>query len=191
MIPRRRFTAAASVLAAVVAACGPSGSGGLPDGPFGHGGTAGAHCVSASPGQVRTDGDQFFQNPGPWARVTSLSLAHDHGLELLSAWIVQITGHTLYGNWPGWPVNRPQLRGVHWDARQEAVGASIAPTSGLHGYNIVLAIRLAPGRREGWARGITVRYHSGGQDYKLLTATRIEVVTRFSMCQSLMKRVGI
>ena len=137
-----------------------------------------------------TDGDQFFQNSGSPARITSLSLANDHGIQLLRSWIVRITGTTLYGNWRGWPVNRTQLRGVHWDTRQAAVGASIPLVSGRDGYNIVLAIRLAPGRSEGWARGISVLYSSGGQDYRLLTATAIEIVTRFSLCDSLMKRVG-
>lgn len=187
---RRRFTAAA-VLAAAVASCGPSG-GGTAVGPFGPGGAPGAHCTAAQrPREVVTDGDQFFQNPGPRARITSLSLANDHGIELLRSWIVRITGHTLYGNWPGWPVNRPQLRGVHWDTRQAANGASIPPTSGsLDGYNIVLAIRLAPGRREGWARGISVRYNSGGRDYTLLTATRIAIASS-SLCDSLVSRIPI
>src|SRR5215469_5651943 len=189
MTRRWHFTAAAAVTAAAVAACGQSGS--PPGGPFGNGGTPGSHCVVAQPGQVRTDGDQFFQNSGSQARIRSLSLAGDHGIELLRSWIVRITGNTLYGNWAGWPVNRPQLRGVHWDTRQAAVGASVTPVSGKDGYNIVLAISLAPGRREGWARGISVHYSTGSQDYILLTATRIEIVTKFSLCGSLMKRVGI
>ena len=190
MIRRWRLMAAAAVLAAAMASCTSSGDT-RSDGPFGNGGTPGAHCVVAQPGQMRTDGDQFFQNSGSQARIRSLSLAGDHGIELLRSWIVRITGNTLYGNWAGWPVNRPQLRGVHWDTRQAAVGASVPPVSGKDGYNIVLAISLAPGRREGWARGISVHYSTGRQDYILLTATRIEIVTKFSLCGSLMKRVGI
>jgi len=188
MTRRWHFTAAAAVTAAALAACGQSGS--PPGGPFGNGGTPGSHCVVAQPGQVRTDGDQFFQNSGARARIMGVSLPSDHGIRLLKAWIVLITGNNLYGNWPGWPVNRPQLRGVHWDTRQAAVGASIPHVSGQDGYNIVLAITLAPGRSEGWARGISVLYSSGRQGYRLHTATTIEIVTRFSLCDSLMKRVG-
>jgi hypothetical protein len=190
MTRRWRFTAAAVVLAAAVASCGPSGSSGPPDGPLGNGGTPGGHCSAVQRAhEVVTDGDQFFQNSGPQARITSLSLAGDHGIDLLSSWIVQITGHTLYGNWPGWPVNRPQLLGVHWDTRQVAVGASIAPASGLDGYNIVLAIRVAEGQREGWARGILVQYSSGDKSYTLLTATTIAIASS-SQCDSLLTRVG-
>jgi hypothetical protein len=191
MMQRWRLTAAAVLLAAAVASCGTSG-GGTAVGPFGNGGTPGTHCTAAQwPREVVTDGDQFFQNPGPRARIASLSLANDHGIELLRSWVVRITGHTLYGNWLGWPVNRPQLRGVHWDTRQAAGGASIPPTSGsLDGYNIVLAIRLAPSRREGWARGISVRYNSGGQDYTLLTATRIAIASSL-LCDSLVNRISI
>ncbi|HYK28350.1 MAG TPA: hypothetical protein VEV61_10320 [Streptosporangiaceae bacterium] len=191
MISRWRLTAAAAVLAAALAACGHSDNG-TADGPFGNGGTPGAHCTAAqSPHQVVTNGDQFIQNPGPRARITALSLANDHGIELLRAWIVQITGHTLYGNWLGWPVNRPQLLGVHWETRQAADGASIAPTKHLNGYNIVLAIRLAPSRREGWARGVSVRYTAGGKDYTLLTATRIAIATSPSLCDSLVQQIPI
>lgn len=188
MIPRWRL-AAAAVTAAAAAACGSSG-GGTAVGPFGRGGTPGAHCTIAQrPREVVTNGDQLIQNSGPRARILSLSLANDHGIELLRGWIVRITGHSLYGNWLGWPVNRPQLRGVHWDTRQPAVGASIAPTSGPHGYNIVLAIRMAPGRRDGWARGITVQYRSGGHDFTMLTATRIAIATSSSQCESLLNRI--
>ena len=188
MTRRWRLAAATAVVAAAVAACG--GDAGTAVGPFGKGGTAGAHCTIAQrPRQVVTNGDQLIQNSGPRATILGLSLAKDHGIELLRAWIVRITGDTLYGNWLGWPVNRPQLRGVHWDTRQAAVGASIARTSGPHGYNIVLAIRLAPGRREGWARGITVHYRSGSRDFTLLTATRIAIATSSSQCESLLNRI--
>jgi hypothetical protein len=46
MIQRWRLTAAAVLLAAAVASCGPSG-GGTAVGPFGSSGTPGAHCTAA------------------------------------------------------------------------------------------------------------------------------------------------
>ncbi|HET7013091.1 MAG TPA: hypothetical protein VFI65_04225 [Streptosporangiaceae bacterium] len=119
-----------------------------------------------------------------------LSLADDHGVELLGSWIVRVTGNTLYGNWAGRPVARPrQLPGVHWGQRQHAVGAIIPTVSGSTVENIVLAVARAPGKGQAWARGILVKYTSGGQDYSLLTGTRIAIVTRVSQCTALVKRI--
>jgi len=190
MTRRWHFMAAAAVLAAAMASCAPSSSGPT-DGPFGNGGTAGASCHSGRVREVFTNGDQFIRNKGPQARITGLSLADDHHIELLGSWIVPITGHTLYGNWQGWPIARPrQLPGVHWDERQPADGASIPTASGLNVQNIVLAVARAPGNREAWARGILVKYRSGDHDYTLLTATRIAIVTQVSECDSLLKRIA-
>jgi hypothetical protein len=186
MTRRWPHMAAAAMLAAAMAACSPAGP---PNGPFGDGGTPGGHCALAQAGQPVTNGDQFFQNSGPRARITGLSLANDHGIKLLRSWIVRISGTTLYGNWLGWPVNRPFLRGVHWETRRAAVGASIPHVSGQDGYNIVLAIIKAPGRREAWAGGISVQYTSGGNDYTLVTATRIAIATNLSQCNSLLGRI--
>jgi len=170
--------------------CDSSGSSRLPDGPFGNGGSPGSTCHTGGPGEVYTNGDQFIRNIGPPAHITGLSLADDHGVELLGSWIVRVTGNTLYGNWAGRPVARPrQLPGVHWGQRQRAVGAVIPTVSGGTVENIVLAVARAPGKGEAWARGILVKYSSGGQDYSLLTGTRIAIVTRVSQCTALVKRI--
>jgi hypothetical protein len=189
-VNRRWYFVAATILAVATTSCGSSDGGRPPDGPFGHGGSPGATCHAGGPGQVFTNGDQFIRNAGPRARITSLSLADDHGIELLDSWIVPVTGNTLYGNWEGRPIARPrELPGVHWGERQGSVGASIPMASGNSVENIVLAVARAPGMREAWARGILVKYSSGGHDYSLLTATRIAIVARVPQCDALVQRI--
>jgi hypothetical protein len=177
--------------AATLAAAGCSPEAVSTDGPFGTGGSPGSTCNAIKPGASFTKGDQIFRNTDGPARITALGLAGDHHLELLGAWIVPVDGHVLYGNWYG-RLTAPRQPGVEWSKRQVAARAVIPPQHGPRnsGQNIVVVIALAPGHMAGWARGIRISYRSAGQDYILLTQTRIVLVTALSRCQPVLKRLG-
>ena len=56
--------------------------------------------------------------------------------------------------------------GWRWGGRQPADGAQVGHTTGKYDrLNLVLVVKLAPGRRRGRAAGVNVRYTLGGRRY--------------------------
>src|SRR5450755_4370524 len=62
---------------------------------------------------------------GATAVVEKVALADSHGLRMLAAYVVPITGHTLYGILTGFPPAAHLPPGVQWSQRQRADGATI------------------------------------------------------------------
>jgi DNA-binding beta-propeller fold protein YncE len=107
----------------VLAGCstGPGGPG-----PLGDGGTQGTLCSQVAKGQVLSDGFDALRNTGDApATIDSVSLANPHGLRLLTAYIIPITGRSLYGVRSGFPPAAALDPGVLWSRRHLAAGATI------------------------------------------------------------------
>jgi len=108
---------------------------------------------------------------GATAVVEKVALADSHGLRMLAAYVVPITGHTLYGILTGFPPAAHLPPGVQWSQRQRADGATI-PHSPEHDATNLLLV-LEPLAKIGSAKGIDVYYRVSGHQYHLRTATRI------------------
>jgi hypothetical protein len=142
-------------------------------GPFGGGGEPGSLCVPVGRGGVLSYGFDAFSNTGRTATIERVALTDPHGLRMLAAYVVPITGHTLYGVLTGYPPARGLPADVHWDRRQPANGAVIPHSRGTQ-YNLVLVLK--PAGTKGTARSVDVFYRAAGQEYHLQTTTRIEVL---------------
>lgn len=161
----------------LLAGCGPasSSSAGGPLISGLNGGGVGQECTHVQPGGVLSYGFEAFQNRGGTVTVTKAGLARAHGLEILQAWMVPITGTYLYGVLDGWPPYRHLPRGVQWAQRQRADGAVIPHSHGGDQMNLVLVLRAV--RRVASAAGVSVYYRVAGQDYHLQTHIAIRVLT--------------
>lgn len=170
-LARRGRAAAALLAAALLAGCssGPA----MNTGPFGNGGTPGEECVEVPAGTVLSYGFEAFSNSGPAAIIEQAGLADPHGLRVLAAYAVPLTGTDAYGVWFGYPPTAHFPPGVQWSQRQRADGAHIPHSRGQDAINLLLVIK--PTARTGWARGVDVYYRSAGQHYHLRTATRLRV----------------
>ena len=177
----RSFAAVALPMAGLLAALLLTGcGGGLPtDGPFGNGGTPGLECVPVPRGSVVSDGFEALENHATaTAHITKVALADPHhGLKVLAAYVVPVTGNTLYGVAPGFPRRPLMPAGWQWAQRQVAVGAQVR---GKTTANLLLV--LQPAASGGWARGIDVYYQVSGQQYLLRTATRLRILVRPHSC---------
>jgi hypothetical protein len=143
-------------------------------GPFGNGGSQGEECVPLPRGGVLSYGfDEFRNSSASAAVIEKVSLADPHGLRILAAYVVPITGHTLYGVLTGFPPEAHLPLGVQWSQRQRADGATIPHSLGHRVTNLILVLK--PVTKIGSARGIDVYYRVSGQQYHLRTATRIVV----------------
>jgi hypothetical protein len=142
-------------------------------GPFGNGGSPGEECIGVPRGMVLSYGFEGFRNSGPAATIEKVDLANSHGLQVLGAYVVPITGTALYGVWFGYPPTVHIPRGVQWSQRQRADGARIPHSQGQDADNLLLVIK--PTAKVGSARGVDVFYRASGQQYHLRTATRLRV----------------
>ena len=100
-LARHGWAAAALLAAAFLAGCssGPA----MNTGPFGNGGSPGEECIEVPAGKVLSYGFEAFSNSGPAATIERAGLADPHGLRVLAAYAVPITGTDLYGVWFGYP----------------------------------------------------------------------------------------
>ncbi len=151
-------------------------------GPFGNGGVWGEECVPVPRGAVLSyGGDEFRNSGGAIATISKVALANPRGIRMLAAYVVPVTGHFLYGVWPGYPPTAHMQAGVRWSQRQQADGATVPPSRDGHDVtNLVLVLK--PTAKTGWARGIDVWYRESGQHYHLRTATRIRLLAGVSAC---------
>jgi hypothetical protein len=156
---------------ALLAAC--SSTNAVNTGPFGGGGEPGSLCVPVGRGGVLSYGLDAFSNTGSTATIERVALTDPHRLHIVAAYVVPVTGHTLYGVLSGYPPDRNLPPGVHWARRQRASGAVIPHSHGTQ-YNLVLVLK--PAGAKGTARSVDVFYRAAGQDYHLQTATRIKVL---------------
>ena len=170
-LARHGWAATTLLAAALLAGCssGPA----MNTGPFGNGGTPGEECVEVPAGKVLSYGFEAFSNSGPPATIERAGLADPHGLRVLAAYVVPVTGTDLYGVWFGYPPMAHVPAGVRWAQRQRAGGANVPHSRGRDVTNVLLVIK--PIARTGSARGVDVYYRSGGQHYHLRTATRLRV----------------
>ena len=107
---RHGWAAAALLAAAFLAGCssGPA----MNTGPLA---MAAARARSASrypAGKVLSYGFEAFSNSGPAATIERAGLADPHGLRVLAAYAVPITGTDLYGVWLGYPPTAHSRRGA-------------------------------------------------------------------------------
>ncbi len=172
-----RILLAGTLLAAGVLLAGCASDPAVNAGPFGNGGIYGEECASVPPGKVLSYGFDEFRNSGSGtATIDKVALADSRGIRILAAYVVPITGHELYGVLFGYPPAAHLPQGVQWAQRQRADGATVPRSRGSHDVtNLVLVLR--PTAKTGWARGIDVYYRESGQQYHLLTATRIRLKT--------------
>jgi hypothetical protein len=144
-----------------------------PNGPFGNSaqGSAGAQCAWMAKGSVATLGMLSFSNSGGKARIDKVTLVDAHNLQAVAEWAVPITGHDLVGVQPGYPPISKKYGpavlapGIHWAARQHAVGATVVHTPFPDAINLVLVMK-ATGVK-GTARDVYIDYESGGTKYRL------------------------
>ena len=124
-------------------------------------------------GGVLSYGLDAFTNTRGTAAIERVALTDPHGLRLLGAYVVPVTGNTLYGVLSGYPPARDLRAGVQWARRQRANGAVIRHSHGTQ-YNLVLVLK--PAGTKGTARSVDVFYRSAGQEYHLQTTTSIKVL---------------
>jgi hypothetical protein len=143
-------------------------------GPFHGGGNPGAECASIPAGGVLGYGFEEFRNSGSaTATIEKVALTDPRGLRILTAYVVPVSGHILYGVQPGWPPSYIPP-GFLWPQREKAAGARISPS---HGHDVInLLLVLKPTGQVGTARSVDVFYRVSGQDYHLRTATSIRVI---------------
>jgi hypothetical protein len=174
---RTRIWASGALLAIVLlASCASAGH---PDyGPLAtglNGGGIGTECVPVRPGGVVSYGLEVLINHGTAVTVTKVGLAHSRGLQVVQAWIVPVTGHTLYGVLDGYPPAAHIPGGVHWDQRQRAVGAIIPHTDGHRVANLLLVLK--PRKKVASAAGVSVAYRESDKSYHLKTHIGIVLMT--------------
>ncbi len=159
----------------LLAGCGNA----INTGPFGNGGGQTGECMSVPLGGVLSYGFVEFPNQGSaTAVITKIALADAHGIRMLAAYIIPITGHDLYGVYSGYPPVADLPPGVQWARRQQADGARIPPLPPRSKPNIVSNILLVLRRTaaKGTARGVDVYYTESGQQYHLRTNSTITLV---------------
>ena len=168
--PAAGLAAGLLIGAMLLAGCGA----GLPtDGPFGNGGTPGSECTVVPRGGVLSYGFEALENHGAAAaRITSVTLAAPHhGLSVLAAYVIPVTGHDLYGVRDGYPQAAQMPPGEDWPDRQDAAGAQVPA---MKVANLLLVLR--PANSGGTAAGVDVYYEASGRRYLLQTATSLRVV---------------
>jgi hypothetical protein len=122
-------------------------------------------------GPAGTFGMLSFSNKGGQARIDKVSFVDAHNLQAVAEWAVRITGHALVGVQAGYPPigkkygSATLAPGIHWAARQHAVGATIVPTPFPNAINLVLVLRATG--VEGKAKDVYIDYESGGTKYRL------------------------
>jgi hypothetical protein len=131
------------------------------------------YCEPVRHGGVLSYGFEAFTNTGDTATIERVALTDPHGLRMLAAYAVPVTGSTLYGVLDGYPPAHYIPPGVHWAQRQRADGA-IIPHSGRTQINLVLVLK--PTGAKGTAQAVDVFYQAAGQHYHLQTNTSIEVL---------------
>jgi hypothetical protein len=153
---------------ALLAGC--SAANAVNTGPFGGGGgDKNSICAPVRHGGVLSYGIEAFTNTGDTATIERVALTDPHGLRMLAAYAVPVTGSTLDGN----PPARYIPPGVKRAQRQRADGAVIPHSKGTQ-INLVLVLK--PTGAKGTARAVDVFYRAGGQHYHLQTNTSIEVL---------------
>jgi hypothetical protein len=143
-------------------------------GPFGGGGgDKNSICAPVRRGGVLSYGIEAFTNTGCTATIERVALTDPHGLRMLAAYAVPVTGNTLYGVLDGNPPARYIPPGVHWAQRQRPNGAVIPHSKGTQ-INLVLVLK--PAGAKGTARAVDVFYRAAGRHYHLQANTSIEVL---------------
>jgi hypothetical protein len=145
-------------------------------GPLGGQGSTGINCapVDGRGGVLSYGFIEFTNSSASPVTITKVSLADPRGLRMLAAYVVPITGDTLYGLLQGYPPAKRLPSGVQWSERQRPNGAVIKHSPGYDVINLVAVLK--PTRNPGWARGIDIYYHSSdGQRYLLRQGVQILV----------------
>jgi hypothetical protein len=136
-------------------------------GPFGNNDSApGTQCIPLAGHTVASYGLEFVQNPtNTTATITSVTLRKNYGLQLVRVWAVP-TNAQIYGVGLSPPPPTFKVIGWHWNHRHIAAGARVPHSTGKYDrMNLVLVVRLAPGKTGGRAAGVDVRYEVAGKHY--------------------------
>lgn len=158
----------ASVLLASCASASHPNDGPLTIGGSTPGGIPGTECVPVRQGGVVSFGFEPLVNRGrDTATVTKVDLADPRSLHVVQAWIVPITGNSLYGVRGGYPPAPHLPSGVHWDQRHGAVGAVIPHSRQNHYANLVLVLK--PTKDVSSAAGVNIYYKESGTKYQIRT----------------------
>jgi hypothetical protein len=174
MRPAGKLVLGGMLAASSLSACGSSVAA-VNTGPFGNGGSPGGNCIDIHRGEVLSYGFTEFRNSDPsTAVIEKVALADPHGLQILAAYEVPITGHNLYGVLTGFPPAVHVPPGVQWSRRRPADGAAIPHSPGSNVTNLVLVLK--PVKRSGSAMGVDIYYRVSERQYHLRTATQILVL---------------
>jgi hypothetical protein len=145
------------------------------NGPLLAGGGLGSQCQPTDAGALSTVGLEAVKlSAGSTVHVDAVELARPDQLQLVSAVFVPITRRMLMGGADGYPPPESQLDalGVCWPARRPAHGAVLA-ASGAVVWNLVAAVRVAPGATQGSADAFHISYTSEGRRYRASTSMPI------------------
>jgi hypothetical protein len=178
--------AATAVGLALIAGCTTDGVI-VNSGPLGGAGRGtGITCAPTKGRQgVVTYGSIDFPNTSAsTVHIDTVSLADPDGLRMLAAYVVPITGTLLYGFLQGYPPRQHIPAGIQWSQRQRADGATLPHTRGRDVYSLVAI--LQPTRNPGWARGVNIYYHAGGQRYLLRQG--LQILVGVNRCPSSLAR---
>jgi len=118
---------------------------------------------------VLTDGWPFVKNSSATpAVIDKVGMANPHGLSLITAWAVPVTGTTYYGAEPGYPPGKVLPRGIQWAERHTADGATVRHSANASGAtDLLFVVRLQAARAT--ASGVDIWYHVGTQHYHIRT----------------------
>jgi len=174
-----RFALSAGGLAALAFLMGGCSNGPDLNGPFGDSPTqpVGAQGFRQPPGSVATMAMLSFSNSGGVARIEKVTLVGAHNLQLVDELVVRITGHDLIGVMGRYPTGHGPAflaPGIHWAARQHAVGATIVHTPFPDSINLVLVLRASG--IEGTAKDVYINYESEGTQYRLYFGCSIKLL---------------
>ena len=166
-----------AIAAAAVAVFLPGCSSGVifNSGPLGGQGSTGINCAPTTGwgGVVSYGTIEFANTSASPVLITKVSLADPHGLRMLAAYVVPVTGTYISGFVQGYPPGKLMPSDEHWAQCQRADGATIKHSRGRGVTNLIAVLK--PTRNPGWARGINIYYHSGGQRYLLRQGLQILV----------------
>jgi hypothetical protein len=172
---KRQGTAAGAALALAAVALAGCGSANA-IGPLGGSEAGGNVCMQAVKTGVLTDGWPFVQNTSPTpAVIDKVDLANPHGMKLITAWAVPVTGHDAYGAQPGYPPGKLQLPGFQWPQRRPAAGAVVpAHQTGLKETDLLFVVALLA--KSSSATGVDIWYHVGSKRYHIRTVFGLKVL---------------
>lgn len=147
-------------------------------GPVHLGNSPGTICLPTSVDGALTMGFDVIRSKARSAvRITAVTLRDARGLTVAGAYLMPVRHRSLVGVTNRWPPQHPsKATGGDWDARVNAVGTGrLDPGSGVHDWNLVMKLTIAPDVDIPRYQAVSVQYTSSGSSYVAYNATRLVV----------------